>query len=123
VIIDTNEISFGETLPASVLVTSGEVITNNPALIQKIVDAHMEATAFINENPKEAKAITLKAIKEITGQELSKEIIDSAWNRIGFTYEVNETAIQAFADSSYHLNFLQEQPDFSDFINQQFIKQ
>ncbi|OZM56164.1 ABC transporter substrate-binding protein [Lottiidibacillus patelloidae] len=121
VIIDTDEISFGKTLPASVLVTSGTLINENPALVQKIVDAHMEATAFINESPEKAKEITLKAIKEITGQELSKAVIDSAWNRIGFTYEVNQEAIQAFADSSFHLKFLKEQPDFSDLINRQFI--
>jgi NitT/TauT family transport system substrate-binding protein len=122
VIIDTDEISFGKTLPASVLVTSGKLIDENPALVQKIVDAHIEATEFINQNPERAKEITINAIKEITNQELSRAVIDSAWTRIGFTYEVNSDAIQAFANASYHLKFLKDKPNFSNFIDAQFIK-
>ncbi len=121
VIINADEISFGETLPASVLVSSGELINENPELVQKIVNAHKDATAFIEENPDEAKQITIQDVKEVTGQELSKEVVDSAWERIGFTYKVDSEAVQAFADSSYELKFLKEKPDFSDLIDKQFI--
>ncbi|MDC3415955.1 aliphatic sulfonate ABC transporter substrate-binding protein [Aquibacillus salsiterrae] len=121
VIIPADEVSFGKTLPASVLVTSGSLIEENPELIQNIVDAHKDATDFINENPEEAKAIAINDIKEITNQELSKEVIDGSWENIGFTYEVDEEAIQAFGDSSYDLEFLKEKPDFEDLIDTQFI--
>lgn len=122
VIIDADEVSFGTTLPASVLVSSGKLVEENSELIQKIVNAHKEATAFIKENPEEAKQITIKDIKEVTGQELSKEVIDSAWNRIGFTYELNQEAIQNFADSSFDLKFLKEEQDLSGLIDTQFIQ-
>jgi NitT/TauT family transport system substrate-binding protein len=122
VIINADEISFGETLPASVMVASGEMIENNPERIQNIVDAHKKATEFIQENPEEAKQITIDDVKEVTKQELSKEVVDNAWERIGFTYEVDSEAIQAFADSSYELKFLKEKPDFSDLIDKQFIQ-
>jgi NitT/TauT family transport system substrate-binding protein len=121
VVIPWNEISFGETLPASILVSSGKMIENNPETIEKIVNAHKEAIKFIEENPEDAKTITIKDIKETTGQELSKEVVDLAWDRIGFTYEVDRDAVQAFADSSYALKFLKEQPDFSELIDNQFI--
>ncbi|WP_077213379.1 aliphatic sulfonate ABC transporter substrate-binding protein [Bacillus dakarensis] len=121
VVIPWNEVSFGETLPASVLVTSGEMIENNPETIEKIVNAHKQAVEFINDNPEEAKEITIKDIKDTTKQELSKEVVDLAWERIGFTYEVDQDAVQAFADSSYALKFLKEQPDFTDLIDGQFI--
>ncbi|WP_186580048.1 aliphatic sulfonate ABC transporter substrate-binding protein [Aquibacillus kalidii] len=121
VIIPASEISWGTTLPASVLVASGELIEQDPELVQKIVDAHKDATKFINENPEEAKTIAINDIKEVTDQELSKEVIDSAWKSIGFTYEVDAAAIQEFGDSSYNLEFLTEKPDFSDLIDTQFI--
>ncbi|WP_226037848.1 aliphatic sulfonate ABC transporter substrate-binding protein [Aquibacillus saliphilus] len=121
VIIDSTEISWGTTLPASVLVASGEMIDSNPETIQKIVNAHKDATNFIADNPEEAKTITINDIKEETGQELSKEVIDGSWENIGFTYEVNEDAVQSFGDSSYDLKFLKEEPDFSDLIDTQFI--
>lgn len=121
VVIPWNEVSFGETLPASVMVTSGKLASENPELVQNIIDAHKEAVQYIEENPEEAKAITIKDIKETTGQELEKTVVDLAWERIGFTYEVDQDAVQAFADSSYALKFLKEQPDFTDLIDKQFI--
>jgi NitT/TauT family transport system substrate-binding protein len=121
VVIPWNEVSFGETLPASVMVTSGKLASENPELVQNIIDAHKEAVQYIQDNPEEAKAITIKDIEETTGQGLEKEVVDLAWERIGFTYEVNQEAVQAFADSSYALKFLKEQPDFTNLIDKQFI--
>lgn len=122
VVIGWNEVSFGETLPASVLVATGDAVKNSPEKVQKIVDAHKDAVKFIEENPEEAKAITIEDIKEVTGQELEKEVVDRAWERIGFTYEVDAETIQSFADSSYTLKFLKEKPEFSELIAKNFIQ-
>ncbi len=122
VVIGWNEVSFGETLPASVLVATGDAVKNSPEKVQKIVDAHKDAVKFIEENPEDAKAITIKDIKEVTGQELEKEVVDRAWERIGFTYDVDAETIQAFADSSYTLKFLKEKPEFSELIAKNFIQ-
>lgn len=122
VVIGWDEVSFGETLPASVLVATGDAVKNSPEKVQKIVDAHKDAVKFIEENPEEAKAITIKDIKEVTGQELEKEVVDRAWERIGFTYDVDADTIQEFADSSYTLKFLKDKPEFSELIANNFIK-
>ncbi|MFE8699534.1 ABC transporter substrate-binding protein [Cytobacillus sp. FJAT-54145] len=121
VVIPWNEVSWGETLPAAVLVASGKMIDESPEVIESIVSAHKEAVDFIIENPEESKEITIKDIKAETGQELSREVVDLAWERIGFTYEIDENAVQEFADSSYVLKFLKEQPNFTDLIDKQFI--
>lgn len=121
VVIGWDEVSFGETLPASVMVTSGKMIKENPEAVQKIIDAHKEAVKFINENPAEAQAITIKDIKETTGQELEKDVVELAWERIGFTDEVDAQAVQAFSDSSYALKFLKDKPDFKTLIDRSFL--
>ncbi|CDQ20391.1 NitT/TauT family transport system substrate-binding protein [Halobacillus karajensis] len=121
VLIDTPEVAFGETLPAAVFVTSQELVEEDPEMVQNIVDAHKKATDFINENPEEAKQIAIDKIKDITDQELSKEVIDRAWERIDFTYDVNEEHLQEFADSSYDLEFLKEKPDLTGLVDKSFI--
>lgn len=121
VIVGSDEVSFGQTLPASVLVTSGQLAEEDSELIQQIVDAHKEAITFINDNPEEAKQITIDDIEAETGQTLSTSVIDDAWENIGFTYELNADEVQAFGDASYDLKFLKEQPDFSNLIDTQFI--
>lgn len=121
VIIEPNEISFGTTLPASVLVTSSKMIEENPEMVQGIVDAHKDANTFITENPDEAKDITINTIDEVTGQKLEKSIIDGAWDNMIFDTALAPKEIQAFGDSSFDLKFLKEKPDFAALADTQFI--
>ncbi|WP_423409630.1 ABC transporter substrate-binding protein [Heyndrickxia sp. MSNUG] len=121
VVIGWDEVAYGETLPASVMVTSGKMIKENPETVQKIIDAHKQAVKFINEHPEEAQQITIKDIKETTKQELESDVVKLAWERIGFTYEVDEKTIQEFSDSSYALKFLKDKPDFKALIDKTFI--
>ncbi|MBX0359131.1 aliphatic sulfonate ABC transporter substrate-binding protein [Halobacillus sp. Nhm2S1] len=121
VLVDTPDVAFGETLPAAVFVTSQKLVDENPDMVESIVEAHKKATDFINENPEEAKQIAIDKIKDITDQELSKEVIDRAWERIDFTYDVNEENLQKFADSSYDLEFLKEKPDLTGLVDTSFL--
>ncbi|RSK26803.1 aliphatic sulfonate ABC transporter substrate-binding protein [Bacillus sp. HMF5848] len=120
-VIGYDEVSWGTTLPAAVLVATGDLVENNTALVQSIVDAHKQAVEFIESNPEEAKAITIKDIKAVTNQELKPSVVERAWERIGFTYALDKQAIQEFGNSSYELNFLKEKPDFTNLIDSQFI--
>ena len=105
------------------MVASGKMPEEKPETIEKIVDAHVKAVEFIENHQEEAKNITMKDIKKTTGQELEKEVIDLAWGRIGFTHEVDEQAVQDFADSSCALKFLKDKPDFAKLIDKTFIGQ
>jgi len=121
IIVDTDEISYGTTLPNTVLVTSGKLIEENKELVANIVKAHEQGVNFINENPEEARDIAIKAIKDITDQELDPAIVDSAWERVTYTTEVNGDVVQEFANSSYELKFLKEKPEFGDLIDTSFL--
>ncbi|ANU15360.1 ABC-type probable sulfate transporter, periplasmic binding protein [Planococcus halocryophilus Or1] len=122
VIIEPDEISFGTTLPASVLVTSSKLIKENPEMVEGIVNAHKEATEFITENPDQAKEITIDTIDDITGQKLEASIIDGAWENMIFDTALSSEEIQAFGDSSFDLKFLKEQPDFALLTDTQFLE-
>ncbi|MFD1362084.1 aliphatic sulfonate ABC transporter substrate-binding protein [Lentibacillus salinarum] len=122
VVIPTSDVSFGETLPAAVFVTSDDMIENNSEQVQTLIDAHKEAVAYINDNPDEAIDITIEGIADITDQQLEKSVMESAWERTNFTYEVDADVIQEFGNSSYDLQFLKEKPDFEGFVNKTFIQ-
>lgn len=122
VLVDTKNVAYGQTLPAAVFVTSQDLVKNNPEMVQNIVDAHKKATEFIKKNPEEAKEIAINKIKDITDQQLSKSVIDNAWERINFTYKVDGDVLQDFANSSYNLQFLKEKPDLTGLVDTSFIK-
>lgn len=121
IIVDSSKIAFGQTLPNTILVSSGKKIKDNKDVIAKIVKAQQEAITFIEKNPEEAKEITIKSIKDITKQDLKKDVIDQAWKNIHFTSDVNKEVIQEFANSSVELKFLKEKPDFAALIDTEFI--
>lgn len=122
VLVDTKNVAFAETLPAAVFVTSQKLVKEQPEFVQKMADAHIEATEFIQDNPVKAKEIAAKKIKDITNQALSKSVIESAWKRINFTYKVKTSDLQSFADASYQLKFLEEKPDLEGLVDTSFIK-
>ncbi|WP_200411548.1 aliphatic sulfonate ABC transporter substrate-binding protein [Virgibacillus salexigens] len=122
VLIDTSEVAWGESLPAAVFVTSQDLTKNNPELVQHIVDGHKKATEFIQENPEEAKTIAIDKINEITDQKLSKSVIDNAWKRIDFTYNIEADVLQDFSNASYDLAFLKEKPDLKGLVDKSFIE-
>lgn len=122
VLVDTKNVAYGQTLPAAVFVTSQDLVKNKPDMVQNMVDAHIKATKFIQDNPEKAKEIAIDKIKEITDQKLSKSVIDNAWERIDFTYKVNGDVLQDFANSSYELEFLKEKPDLDGLVDTSFIE-
>ncbi|RLL46786.1 aliphatic sulfonate ABC transporter substrate-binding protein [Oceanobacillus piezotolerans] len=122
-LFEGDEVAFNDRLPASVFVTSQDLVENNPELVQSIVDGHKKAIDFIEENPDEAKNIVQAKIKDITGQGLSDTVVDNSWERINFTYEIDPNILQEFADSSYNLEFLKEQPNLEGLVNTGFIEE
>ncbi|TDL31119.1 ABC transporter substrate-binding protein [Jeotgalibacillus sp. S-D1] len=116
IIVDTDEIAYGTTLPNTVLVTSGKLLEEENEMIKQITAAHEKSIEFISENPEEAQTIAVDSIEEITSQRMDESIIASAWERVTFTNEVDAEIIQAFADSSHDLQFLKEKPEFDDLV-------
>ena len=121
VVIDTEDITFGETLPAAVFVASDAFIEESPKQAQALIDAHEEAIDIINDNPDEAIDLIIQEIDDVTGQKLERPIMESAWERTFYTADFDEDVIQQFGDASHDLKFLKEQPDFSEFADKQFL--
>ncbi|MEW9502450.1 ABC transporter substrate-binding protein [Jeotgalibacillus marinus] len=116
VIIDTDEIAYGTTLPNTVLVTTGKLLEENNDLIKKISSAHEKSVQFINDNPEESQTIANDSIEQITNQRLDESIVANAFERVTYTTDVDAEVVQAFADSSYDLKFLTEKPEFSELV-------
>ena len=116
VIISTDKIAYGKTLPNTVLVTSDKLVKDNKEIAQGIAKAEKEAVDFINNNPDEAQKIAIKSIKDLTKQDMDQEIVKKAMSNITFTSDVDEDVIQKFGQSSYDLKFLKEKPDFTGLV-------
>lgn len=99
----------------TILTSSVKALKENGELVKKFRDAHVELTKWINENPKEAKELVLKGIESITHSKgkISPELVDSAWERIIFTSEINRKGIEKFVEDAGACGFIKERIEMS----------
>ncbi|MFZ0445043.1 MAG: ABC transporter substrate-binding protein [Bacillus sp. (in: firmicutes)] len=116
VIVSTEEIAYGENLPNVVLVASGDLVNDKKEVVQALVDAQQKSVEFINNNVEETQDIAIKAIKDLTKQEMDKDIVAKAMARITYTTEIDEEVLKEFGQSSFDLEFLKEQPNFDGLV-------
>jgi NitT/TauT family transport system substrate-binding protein len=117
VVVSTEDIAYGENLPNVVLVASGELVNENKEVVQGLVNAQQKSVDYINSNQEEAQDIAIKAIKDLTKQEMDKDIVAKAMARITYTTEINEEVLKEFGQSSFDLKFLKEQPNFDGLVD------
>ena len=115
-IISTEEIAYGETLPNVVFAASGTLIEDHPEIVEALVEANKKAIEFINNNKKEAQEIVINSIKEITNQEMDKEIVAKAMENVTYTTEIDEQVLKDFGQSSFELQFIKEEPNFDGLV-------
>jgi NitT/TauT family transport system substrate-binding protein len=85
--------------PCCVLATENSFFSDNPDIVERVVQIHQEATDWINTHPTEALAIAIDWL------EMDDIPVTTAFNRIIFDYHLNVTGIEMY------LNFLISQPN------------
>ncbi|WP_428911452.1 aliphatic sulfonate ABC transporter substrate-binding protein [Niallia sp. Krafla_26] len=116
IVVSTEEIAYGENLPNVVLAATGSLVENNKEIAQGLVDAQQKAVDFINNNKEEAVDIAIKSIKDLTKQEMDKDIVTKAMDRMTYTTEIDEEVLKEFGQSSFDLEFLKEAPNFEGLV-------
>ncbi len=116
IVVSTEEIAYGENLPNVVLAATGPLVKEKNEIVQGIVNAQQKSVDFINNNREEAVDIAIKSIKDLTKQEMDKEIVTKAMDRMTYTTEIDEEVLKEFGQSSFELEFLKEAPNFDGLV-------
>lgn len=114
VVVDATELPWDGNVPATVLVTSRSFAEENPELIKQILEGHEKSIEFLNENKEASIEIIGRQIKEITDQEIERNIIESSLSRVFFRTELDKTILQEFADLTKDLGFINGDVDLDN---------
>ncbi|MDD4955633.1 MAG: ABC transporter substrate-binding protein [Candidatus Omnitrophica bacterium] len=96
------------------IIVRKKFLKEHPDLVKKWILAHVDLTAWINDNPEEAKNILNQEIKKLTGQALPKEILNDAFSRLEITYDPIKESLFTSAKMAYEQGFLgKNMPDLS----------
>lgn len=116
VVIEATEVPWEGKMPAAILVVRKDFLEAHPEVVDQFIKAHEKSVDFINQNKDETVEIIKKQIKDITGEEIKKDIIEKSLNRVFFTTEIDKEVLQEFADLTKNLGFIKEDSDIQNFF-------
>ena len=86
---------------------------NNPDVIKKLLEAHIDETNWINSNKTAAIEAFNAELEKLTQKTLAEDILNASLSRIEFTYDPIRLSLFQDANDAYKMGFLPEQPDLS----------
>ena len=88
------------------IIARTDYLKENPDIIKRLLQAHIDKTVWINENKEQAITTFNGALKKITGQTIPEDEIRDALMRLEFTYDPMEESLLKMADNAYELGYL-----------------
>lgn len=106
ILLDEKEVFRNGEYSTAVVIARKEFIEKHPDVVEKFLEAHLEATLFIQNEVEEAKTMINKEIAELTGQELDAAVIDSVFTRLNASYDPITESVMDFMNVSKDEKFI-----------------
>lgn len=88
------------------LVVSKKLLQSDPALVKKLVAAHVDVTQALNADKIKAQEILNEQIKKETGKSLPAEIIEASLKRIEITWDPISSSLHKSAAAAAEIGYL-----------------
>jgi len=121
VVLDYDQVDPNGIPCTAVVIVRKDFYDAHPEAVAKFMEAHKEATVWINGNTESAMEIINAQITEITHQPIEKDVLISAFSRLEITYEIPVSSIMDFAKIGVDENLLTRMPD-NNITDDTFIK-
>ena len=95
----------GKFVTANIIARS-DYLKENPDIIKRLLQAHIDKTEWINENKEQAITTFNGALKKITGQTIPEDEIRDALMRLELTYDPIKESLFKMAENAYELGYL-----------------
>lgn len=100
----------------TLLVSSSAFVREQAELARKLVGAHKELTAWIKENPSEARALVKAELKALTTAAPGDALLDKALARVVLTDEISLPNLEHMVASAQKIGFLKEITDLAELL-------
>jgi NitT/TauT family transport system substrate-binding protein len=102
----------GKFVTAQIIVRP-DYLQNNPDVIKKLLEAHIDVTNWINSNKTAAIEPFNVELQKLTQKTTAEDVLNASLSRIDFTYDPIKLSLFQDASDAYNLGFLPENPDLS----------
>jgi NitT/TauT family transport system substrate-binding protein len=111
--LDERDLWPGGEFTTAMVIVSAPFLEQHPDLVKAWLQAHVEVTQWMADNPEAARQLVNVEISRIAGQSLPPEVLDSAWARMQPTYDPISSSLVESAQSAYEAGFLDAEPDLT----------
>ena len=89
------------------LIVATEFLEAHPDVVKRLMEGHVAAIDFTNENPEAAQEVVIAAIEELSGSQLSPDTVATAWENLEFTVDPIAASLQTSAQHAIELGLLE----------------
>ncbi len=107
ILLDYDEVYMNGDYPVAVVVVRNDYLKDHKEEVDLFMQKHERATLFIKDNVEEAAAIANQEIKEATGKSIDETILNQAFEKIGFSTELNEASMDEFEELARKEGFIE----------------
>ncbi|HJU33663.1 MAG TPA: ABC transporter substrate-binding protein, partial [Nitrososphaera sp.] len=105
------------------IIVRPEYLQNNPDVIKKLLEAHIDATNWINSNKAAAIDAFNVELQKLTQKTTPVDVLNASLSRIDFTYDPIRLSLFQDASDAFNLGFLPENPDVSGIYDLTILNQ
>jgi NitT/TauT family transport system substrate-binding protein len=88
------------------LIVSQSFLSAHPDVVQRLLEGHIAATDWINQNPGAAQDVVNGGIAKVTGQAMNPDTIRASWSQMSFTFDPLASTMSKEADNAKSVGLL-----------------
>src|SRR5919106_1537976 len=93
------------------IIARPDYLQNNPDVIKKLLEAHIDVTNWINSDKTAAIEAFNVELQKLTQKTIAADVLNASLSRINFTHDPIRLSLFQDASDAYKLGFLPEKPD------------
>ena len=118
VFLDERDLWPNGKFTTALLVARTDYLQSHPDVIQKLLEAHVKETTWINNNKDESIKDFNIQLQKLTGKTIPNDVISEAFSRMEITYDPVKSSVSKSADDAFNLGFLgSKKPDLSNIFD------
>jgi NitT/TauT family transport system substrate-binding protein len=105
------------------IVCTRRFLQTQTEVIKKLLDAHIEVSREIQNDPVGASKVLNEELKRETGKVLKDEVITNAMSRIEFTWDPIISSVLKYAEAAHEIGFLRKRPDLQGLFDLKILNE
>ena len=93
------------------LVSRQDFLQKNPDLVQKLAEANIDETNWINDHPGDAQKVFNTELKKLTGKTIPEDEFKEGFSRLKLTWDPVKSSLLKSANDAYEIGFLKQKPN------------